>query len=209
MKKKRPLILLVLAFFTFLSIGVKATTKAQSEVLISTIDGASIRTKTENSEQGLRFYAKVDESVKNNEHGFYLVFGNVTTEELSESIRLQTENEIVLNDKIVFKVVVRDVREDNTYSVILTGIPEVGYFDVLSVIPYVVHNDKEIYAEPISRSIASVILKMSNEGEDISNIVSLDKVIKTDRRRIIENNNNFFIFTIRQEIDIVAAIITI
>src|SRR5690554_1060013 len=189
MKKFRPFYLIFLLFFTFTTLKVTTTINAQTETLVNSIDGASIRIKTENSEQGLRFYAKLDESVKNNEHGFYLIFGNATVEELKLAISLKSDNEIILNGKPVFKVVVPSVRSDNTYSVVLTGIPEAGYFDFLSVIPYVVYDDNEIYAKPNSRSIASVILKMSNEGEDVSNVVSIDKIIKTDRRRIIEHKN--------------------
>jgi hypothetical protein len=49
---------------------------------VTVYDGASIRLQTETTGQGLRFYATLDESVKANEHGFYLVYGKTTIAEL-------------------------------------------------------------------------------------------------------------------------------
>ena len=72
---------------------------------ISLYQSASIRYKTETSLQGLRFSARLNEDVKNNEHGFYLVYGSTTVEELRIAINTNT-GELMLNGKKVYKVIV-------------------------------------------------------------------------------------------------------
>ncbi len=135
------------------------------------------------------FSAVLDEAVKNNEHGFYLVFGEASISSLITAITEQVNDTISLNDKNVHKVIVPGVKGDNSYSVVLTGIPDIGYFDVITVIPYVNKDGVEEYANPIIRSVAAVALKMANDGADISNIVSADKILNTTRKRVIRRDN--------------------
>src|SRR5690554_7376917 len=106
--------------------------------------------------------------MKANEHGFYLVYGKATVTELEAAITAADGGTITLNDKTVFKVPVPGVTAENEFSVVLIGIPEAGYFDNDSVIPYVVVNEENVYsATTVSRSVAEVALKMANAGEDI------------------------------------------
>src|SRR5690554_1321495 len=189
MKKTRWIVLGVLVFFASLLLGMNRIVRAENGTLINSIDGASIRIKSLNFEQGLMFSAVLDEAVKNNEHGFYLVFGEASISSLITAITEQVNDTISLNDKNVHKVIVPGVKGDNSYSVVLTGIPDIGYFDVITVIPYVNKDGVEEYANPIIRSVAAVALKMANDGADISNIVSADKILNTTRKRVIRRDN--------------------
>jgi hypothetical protein len=64
MKKTRWIILGVLVFFASLLLGMNRIVRAENGTLINSIDGASIRIKSLNSEQGLMFSAVLDEAVK-------------------------------------------------------------------------------------------------------------------------------------------------
>lgn len=142
--------------------------------LVSMVEGASIRVKTETSKQGLRFTATLSEGVKNNEHGFYLVYGKTTISELSNAVNNQGSN-IVINGKTVYKVTVPGYTETNQFSVVLTGIPVEGYLDSISVIAYVLDNGVMQYVEaPVSRCVTEVALRMHKEnlgGQDIKTII--------------------------------------
>jgi uncharacterized repeat protein (TIGR02543 family) len=176
----RSLLVLVFGVFLISSINVKATSP-----LVEAIDGASIRTQ---GVQGLRFYATLDESVKANEHGFYLVYGKTTIAELEAAITAADGGTITLNDKTVFKVQVPGVIAGNEFSVVLLGIPEAGYFDNVSVIPYVVVDEENVYsATTVSRSVAEVALKMANAGEDISVIQGFDAITSTAKKKVAIN----------------------
>lgn len=155
----RTLLVLMVGIFLVSSLNVKADT-----VLVEAQEGASIRTKTEISLQGLRFNATLDVSVKDNEHGFYLVFGETTAGAL-EAVKNDTNP--VLNGKPVFKVVVPGVTALNGFSVVLTGIPEQGYLDKLSAIPYVVVGEEiQLALAPMTRSIGEVALKMQVNAQN-------------------------------------------
>ena len=176
----RSLLVLVFGVFLISSINVKATSP-----LVEAIDGASIRTQ---GVQGLRFYARLDESMKVNEHGFYLVYGKTTIAELEAAITAADGGTITLNDKTVFKVPVTGVTAENEFSVVLIGIPEAGYFDNVSVIPYVVVNEENVYsATTVSRSVAEVALKMANAGEDIRVIQGVNAITATDKKKVAIN----------------------
>jgi uncharacterized repeat protein (TIGR02543 family) len=179
----RSLLVLVFGVFLISSINVKATSP-----LVEAIDGASIRTQ---GVQGLRFYATLDESVKANEHGFYLVYGKTTIAELEAAITAADGGTITLNDKTVFKVQVPGVIAGNEFSVVLLGIPEAGYFDNVSVIPYVVVDEENVYsATTVSRSVAEVALKMANAGEDISVIQGVDAITATAKKKSGYNHDD-------------------
>ena len=155
---------------------------------VTVYDGASIRLQTETTGQGLRFYATLDESVKANEHGFYLVYGKTTIAELKAAITAAAGGTITLNDKTVFKVQVPGVTAGNEFSVVLLGIPEAGYFDNVSVIPYVVVAEENVYsAATVSRSVAQVALKMANAGEDISGIQGVNAITATAKKKVGNN----------------------
>ncbi len=147
-----------------------------SSGLVTAIEGASIRVKTENSAQGLRFTGKLSETAKNNAHGFYVVYGKTTIDDLYTAINNKVGNDIIINGKKVYEVSVPGVNSKNEFSVVLTGIPEAGYLDNVSVIAYVVDGGQQHFVEaPISRSVAEVALKMHAEdlgGSAIESILS-------------------------------------
>ncbi len=156
MKKGLRLLILGLLFMLAFIGGNKSVYASDSSVTM--LDGASIRVKTEDSGQGLRFTAKLTgESI---EHGFYLVYGKATLEDLQRVIKDKT---LLLNEKPVFKVVVPGVDKDGNFSVVLTGIPEEGYLSLISVFAYV---DGIVAKENTNRSIAEVAIAAKQHGEE-------------------------------------------
>ncbi len=165
---------------------------------ISLYQSASIRYKTETSLQGLRFSARLNEDVKNNEHGFYLVYGSTTVEELRIAINTNT-GELMLNGKKVYKVIVPSIDADNTFSVVLTGIPSFGYIDQISAIGYVlVHGEEQYTLDTVKRSVAEVAFGNLNNGEDSN---ALNEIVSEMNQKVvlrenvlgnIELNNNYF-----------------
>lgn len=91
--------------------------------------------------KGLRFSAKIEDEAKNNEHGFYVIYGEATTEQLKDILHL---NNLTLNDKKVFKVKVDGINDKLNYSVILNGIPKSNYDNLITVISYVVDDNGNI-----------------------------------------------------------------
>lgn len=159
----------VLSLFLFNSFNVKALSP-----LVVSIEGASIRTsESEEVKQGLRFYAKLDESVKDNVHGFYIAYGYATVDDLEDAL---LDDPVIINGKNVFRQVVNGVNLENEYSIVLTGIPGIGYFDEISVIPFVVYNEEEVFYNSVTRSIAEVAFKAlslgDSVGSDVVNYVS-------------------------------------
>lgn len=157
--RRKILLVLVFAFSVILFSG---KLNANPEELVSINNGASIRTKTETSDQGIKFTARLNEKAKDKEHGFYLVFGETTVDELIEVIN-EGGSPMIINEKEVFKVAVPGITSDNEYSVVLTGTPEHGYLDGLSAIPYV--KDGAVYhfsKAPLTRSIAEVAVGLQN-----------------------------------------------
>lgn len=149
------LVLLTISIILNMTFKINANTN-----LIEVDEKASIRIKTSESEQGLRFYAKLDESLKDQEHGFYLIYGLASLSELNDAISEENNGMIVLNDKKVFKVPVIGVNNKNEFSVVLTGIPEKGYADRITVFSYVVLEEEIISETKVVRSIAEVALKL-------------------------------------------------
>lgn len=165
MKRFYKLLSVLLMFVVFAG---TLKVSANSE-LIESLDSASIR---DEGEQGLRFYAKVLDAEAIEEKGFYLVYGKATISELEAAIDAASGT-ITLNGKEVFKVVVPGARVDDTFSVVLTGIPEEGYFDEITVIAYAkgLGSDLLTFAESVVRSVAEVAIRMDeddiNPPEDI------------------------------------------
>lgn len=155
MKKSLRVLILGLLFMLAFVGGSRNIYASDSSVTM--IDGASIRVATDESGQGLRFTAKLTgESI---EHGFYLVYGKATLEDLQRVIKDKT---LELNGKQVFKVVVPGVDKDGNFSVVLTGIPEEGYLSLISVFAYV---DGVVAKENTNRSIAEVAIAAKQHGE--------------------------------------------
>ncbi len=134
------------------------------EPLIESLEGASIRTE---GVQGLRFEAQVLNVAEISEKGFYLLFGEATVAdlELALSNPVGETGKHQHQGKDVIKVEVPGVTADNKFSVVLTGIPERGYLDSLTVIPYAVSNAAAtVYVEPVSRSVGEVAMLMEAAG---------------------------------------------
>lgn len=148
-----------LMFFNIINVkGESSTTD-----LIASLEKVAIRNE---GVQGLKFDAQVLNKELIKEKGFYVVYGSTTILELEEAITLAGSNPLLLNGKEVFRVVVPGVREDGTFSVVLTGIPELGYLDNITVIPYAIKKEttKESFAVPVKRSVTEVGVLMDKEG---------------------------------------------
>ena len=132
---------------------------------IKTIDGASIRTQTEVSSQGLRFYGQLDLETVVDSQGFYLIFGEANVTDLEQALALDPNN-LIINGKKVFKKEIESIDPDGTFSVVLTGIPEEGYIDKITAVAYYVVSNVT-YLSPVSttRSIGQVAIKMENSSE--------------------------------------------
>lgn len=168
---------------------------------VSLNPGASIRTATEKSEQGLRFYANLlDDDV--DEHGFYLIYGKATINDLTSALK-NSSDELEINGKKVFKVEVEETEDDGSFSVVLTGIPEIGYKDSITAIAYTKKGNTENYSkEVINRSVLEVALRMEvlNESNSASdNILNYAK----DNIKLVKNiNGNIHITNDFYETDI-------
>ena len=185
--RKKFLLILAFAFSLFIFSG---KLNANPEELVSINNGASIRTKTETSEQGIKFTAKLNEKAKDKEHGFYLVFGETTVAELKEVIN-SGASPMIINDKEVFKVAVPGVNSDNEYSVVLTGTPERGYLDGLTAIPYV--KDGAVYhfsKAPLTRSIAEVAVGLQNSEQAHQAYEEIIDCICDTRRLVSDKEGN-------------------
>ncbi|WIF88649.1 InlB B-repeat-containing protein [Acholeplasma laidlawii] len=126
------------------------------------IDGASIRTS---GEQGLRFYANLENEAVTSQ-GFYLVYGEASVVNLQTAISNAVEGNVMLNGKKVFKVEVENREPNGDFSVVLTGIPEVGYLDKITAIAYGVVDNAEVFVSAgTTRSIGEVAYKMAQAGQ--------------------------------------------
>ena len=92
----------------------------------------------------------------------FIYYGTTFLEELQSAI---FGNGII---KKVIKVVVKDFTDSNTYSVVLTGIPEKAYDDVITVVPYVMDGENAIFAEEFQ-------LSSVNHALELEQIASLKK----------------------------------
>ncbi|WP_143224699.1 InlB B-repeat-containing protein, partial [Acholeplasma laidlawii] len=133
------------------------------------IEGASIRTS---GEQGLRFYANLENEAVTSQ-GFYLVYGETSVVNLQTAISNAVEDNVMLNGKKVFKVEVENREPNGDFSVVLTGIPEVGYLDKITAIAYGVVDNAEIFVSAgTTRSIGEVAYNMIKAND--YNQVALD-----------------------------------
>lgn len=146
--------------------GVRALSKtnhfgepSQTLQLVKMKKEVSLRTQTRRRPQGLKFNANLDESVKNNEHGFYLIYGPATTKDLKIALNENSE-ELIINNKKIFKVTIPGVDKNLDFSVVLTGIPQSGHLDAITVISYVVDNNGKLLLSltPITTTLSDVII---------------------------------------------------
>ncbi len=170
MKKVFKLLLVILTGFVFVS-----TLKANANsTLVEMLDGAQIRTKTEQSKQGLRFTAVLNENALDKGHGFYLIYGTPSENDL-EKLNSFVEDVTEINDKVVFKVPVGGYNPSNReFSVVLTDIPEnaVGYLQNITVVAYVVDDGEEL-SNTTTRSVYQVARKMIENEDNVAFAESL------------------------------------
>lgn len=180
--KKTIRLLLVSFAVVLLTMGFIAN--AQSDK-VTAIEGASIRLE---GKQGLRFYAKLDESVKTNKHGFYLIYGVTTISELENALL----NDEDINGKEIFKVIVPGVTNDNGFTVVLTDIPSSGYYQNITVIPFVEIDEVEVFNNAVTRSVAAVALNMANDGKDIDGIADVEGMLNTPLKKYKLNSSGYY-----------------
>ncbi len=138
---------------------------------VEAIEGASIRQQAQNQKQGLRFYAALSEQYKNNPHGFYLVYGVITSEELEDL--LEESETPTYNDREIFDVVVNGYDFKNEYSVVLTDIPLHGYLAKITVVPYVIIEDEiHLSNSATTRSIYDVAYNGYKIDSSLENIIN-------------------------------------
>lgn len=134
-----------------------------------------IRKASEGKKQGLRYRAIVNESYKDNEHGFYLVYGRTNQEDLLSAIY----GTGMINDKKIIKVVVKGLTDSNTYSVVLTGIPESAFDDVITVVPYMMDGNNLVFSEEFHLSSVNQALEL----EQLASLKSNYLIFNIPKRR--------------------------
>lgn len=185
MKGKIKIIVLSLLFLFLVSTSsnLKAV-NYKTELL----PGASIRVATESTSQGLRFKAKLTGDL-DVEHGFYLVYGRLLlVEELEDAI---DSGNLEINGKEVFKVEIAGYDTNKEFSVVLVGIPEVGYLDYISVFAYA----GDYISKPVIRSVGEVAINLVQQGEqnqayeDILDITGPIIIFKHEELFLLEMEN--------------------
>lgn len=157
------------------------TLKARWEDL-DRLENVSIYSKTEIREankdvsMGLRYYGIINPDFINNEHGFYLVYGTTTKSTLLNAI----ESEMIINDRVVFKVVIDKVTNEGVYSVVLTGIPEKGYDDVITVVPYALDNN------------GNLVLSKEFQSSTINHALEVSEILINNYVALINKRRKFF-----------------
>src|SRR5690606_34497638 len=113
------------------------------------------------------------------EKGFYVVYGVASKAQLQAAINNPIGGKTILNGKEVFKASVEGIDEDNRFSVVLTGIPEIGYATKISVFAYYIQNSKETITTTVStRSIAQVAINMAKTNESTTASLAIIESVK-------------------------------
>lgn len=180
---------LIIGFLFVLILGV-SNLKAQPPKL-EMEQGASIRVAKEGIEQGLRFTATLDKSMQDKEHGFYLIYGVATVEDLKTAIN----GDMIINGKVVYEVTIDGVNTNDQFRVVLTGIPEIGYLDNISVVAYYKDGVDKVFVDaPVTRSVGEVALKLAeigdDSGDDVINYLQTLKRVRLNAFGEVEVTNN-------------------
>ena len=168
------LVLLVCAF-TF-----NINTKVKADVTSSelTVSGASVRT-TGNA--GIKFDANVGDYDKSSikEYGIVIAFGEANTNDITIGN--------TVNGKLTLNKTVNELDEHSEYHIVLYGVPETSYTQLVSARAYIVlNNDSIIYGtQSITRDLWTVSAKAQSDGvsgdilDDIVTYVSNNYMVKT------------------------------
>lgn len=196
---KNKFIFLLSILITIVISAVFFKINAQRPLYVTTNEKAAIRYKTESSLQGLKFTAKLDESVKDNRHGFFLVYGKTTVDDLRTAVNNSRGKNFFINEKLVYKKEVPGVTLENFFSIVLTGIPSSGYIDKISVISFVEVDGVLRYSANVTvKSVAEVAFKCLNNGmrnnslDEIVNNIDHKIVFKKNVLNEMEFNNTFY-----------------
>lgn len=161
MNRKLKIVLFSILFLFLVSF---TGLKANNDTDVSMVEGASIRDTSEGRQQGLRFTAKL-EGDNGAEHGFYLVFGKATKDDLLDALAaVYGDEKPEFNEKEIHKVSVDGTTGNGEFRVVLVGIPTEGYLQDITVFSYV---GDEIAEIPVTRSIGEVALRLKQQNNDI------------------------------------------
>ena len=176
--------LIIATFISFNFIKISA-----NGVSIEMENGASIRTS---GVQGLKYTAILPVGHDNAEHGFYIIYGTATVENLESAIANGTN---VINGKAYKKQALSGFNaETRKFSVVLTGIPETGYGQLITILAYIKINGNEVYSSSVvTRNVADVARTIYNlqpaeySGEAKTTI---DSIVNPRRIKITHSNNS-------------------
>src|SRR5690606_39017068 len=119
-----------------------------------------------------------------------------TKQGLLDAINNPINNEIIVNQKKVFKVEVPDVEVDGTYSVVITGIPSIGYTQKISVYAYYTNNQQTYISSNASiRSLLEVAVRMENLGQGVTQSKDIINEVKDSTKHIVRNAFNAYEIT--------------
>lgn len=170
-KVLKTFFLLIASLFILTSVKLQANNI--SPVIIE--EASIVRMKTIKTSHGLRFFSTLDQKRANSNHGFYLIYGKTTIAELEEALL----NDNLINDKKVIKVPVNGVDEENMFSVTLTDIPKSGFLDLITVISYVIDNNKTYYSNPFITSMGEAALQLTKQNLFVSRtLIELNKKVR-------------------------------
>lgn len=183
--RKKNFFTFLLLIFTILTLGICLSANNDS---VAMLEGASIRAA---GEQGLRYTAQLSSSYKGSEHGFYIIYGKATVADL---ITAKHNNTNLINDKEYYKKTINSYKKDLTFSVVLIGIPDIGYDDNITVLAFINQGTKEVYSNnETTRSVTDVARgiydskPLAYEGQ-LKEFV--DSIVSTRKIKITHSNNN-------------------
>jgi hypothetical protein len=173
---------MMIACFILLMVGHKwIGVSAEAPAGISMVQGASIRTS---GTQGLRFSATFSESLlDSDQRGFFIIYGAANIQELQSAIG----SDMMLNGKEVKVANAYDETTD-TISVVLTGIPDAGYAQEITVIGYALNGETYTFVEAgVTRNVADVARAIFNlqPTEYTGDLMTLvDSIVATRRIKV-------------------------
>lgn len=137
-----------------------------NDTKLNVVEGASIRTALNETNQSLRFYAQFDEALGQTEQGFYIVEGDVSLTELKSRVNVETTNQFSINGQSVVKVPVSNVDNTGTFTTIIKNIKPTDFSKLYTVFGYykkggiiTLSNNKT------TRSVLEVAYKMTYDGK--------------------------------------------
>ncbi|HKM29293.1 MAG TPA: InlB B-repeat-containing protein [Bacilli bacterium] len=167
MLKKIGIFAILIAFISFAGFSV---VKGLPGEPINMVPGASIRTA---GNQGLKFSATFDNSVltalgPDDDRGFFVMYGEASIGDLQLAAISPSPETYLVNGKTIIRRTEFD-KTSNEISIVLTGIPAVGYNQDITVAAFTLIDG--VYAlspTVVTRSVSEVALKAANAGAEAS-----------------------------------------